>query len=90
MSCIYKYKGQEFKTKEDLANFMKVNNQMPTKLNLDRDVAFKTVSAFTTVQEEEIQSTLAAAIFKHANKEISNFSSIDFEAYISEFVRQNL
>ena len=68
MSCIYTYKGQEFKTKEDVIKFIKATKTSPIKINFDREVAFKSVSAFTTVQEEEITLTLAAAIFKNAKK----------------------
>lgn len=90
MSCIYTYKGQKFKTKEDVINFIEASKTQSSPIDFDREVVFKAVHAFTTVQEEEITLGLASAVFKSALRDIDNFSTTDFNKVISEYIEKKL
>tara|TARA_R110000822_G_scaffold14463_8_gene50881 strand:+ start:2998 stop:10455 length:7458 start_codon:yes stop_codon:yes gene_type:complete len=90
MSCIYTYKGQKFATKSDVIQSIKDSKTTPAPIDFDREVVFKAVNVFTTVQEEEITLTLAAAVFKSALRDIDNFSTTDFTAVVSEFISKKL
>ena len=88
MSCIFKYKGQEFNTKKDLLDYFSDNKI--TKVDFKRDVTFTSNNKFTTVQQREITNTLALAAFKYAKGDISNFANKDFSILIEDYLTKQI